>query len=135
MESQKYIIVLLVIIYIILSNYAQRFQYETRNFSMLFSGGVSNPNIQQKVTPNFIGIIVIINFFLLLGIGLLLWYNKNWWVALITIIILFFSSSILQMIFPFPSKRSIYSQMLKESMKGNKIENLQIVNKLMEILK
>lgn len=134
METQQILLIAFALIYLISSLYAQRFQYVTRSFSMYFSNGLTNPAIQKKVTPNYVGLMILINGFLLLSIAFLLWHTLPWYKILIVLIILFFSSSILQMVIPFPSNKNIYSQMLNEAMKGNKIENLRYVNRLMEIL-
>lgn len=134
METQQILLIAFALIYLISSLYAQRFQYVTRSFSMYFSNGLTNPAIQKKVTPNYVGLMILINGFLLLSIAFLLWHTLPWYQILIVLIILFFSSSILQMVIPFPSNKNIYSQMLNEAMKGNKIENLRYVNRLMEIL-
>ena len=134
METQQIVLLSLIVLYIVSSNYVQRFQNETRNFSRLFSDDYSNSDVQQIITPTYVGIIVLLNLVLFIGIGYLLWQIADWWLVIIILIILFFTSSILQIILPFPSKRSIYSQMLKEAMKGNPIQNLKYVNELMDIL-
>ena len=134
METQQIVLLSLIVLYIVSSNYVQRFQNETRNFSRLFSDDYSNSDVQQIITPTYVGIIVLLNLVLFIGIGYLLWQIADWWLVIIILIILFFTSSILQIILPFPSKRRIYSQMLKEAMKGNPIQNLKYVNELMDIL-
>ena len=42
METQQIVLLSLIVLYIVSSNYVQRFQNETRNFSRLFSDDYSN---------------------------------------------------------------------------------------------
>lgn len=128
-----YLIITLAIIYIISSTFTHRFQEMTKQISKNFGNGLPNANIQGKMTPSYVGLLVILNGTILIAIGGLLWYHFTWWYGIIAILILFFGIGFIEMFSPIPNRVNILKIMEKELNK-NRLENFPIIHMINEII-
>ena len=98
----KYLIIFLIFIYIFQSLFTQRFQQITTDFSKKVNDGVVDAEIQVKLTPTYVGFMVMVNYIILLLIAFLLWKINCSWFKVVSIFLLPFLIPFLEVFSPFP---------------------------------
>jgi hypothetical protein len=114
----NYLIIFLISIYIFQSLFTQRFQQITTDFSKKVNDGVVDAEIQVKLTPTYVGFMVIVNYIILLLIAFLLWKINCSWFKVISIFLLPFLIPFIEVFSPFPKHIFLFKIMLKELQKN-----------------
>lgn len=123
----NYLIIFLVFIYIFQSLFTQKFQQITTDFSKKVNDGVVDAEIQVKLTPTYVGFMVMVNYIILLLIAFLLWKIDCSWFKVGSIFLLPFLIPFLEVFSPFPKHTFLFKIMLKELQKN---VNLSIIGTL-----
>ncbi len=123
----NYLIIFLIFIYIFQSLFTQRFQQITTDFSKKVNDGVVDAEIQVKLTPTYVGFMVMVNYIILLLIAFLLWKIDCSWFKVVSIFLLPFLIPFLEVFSPFPKHNFLFKIMLKELQKN---VNISIIGTL-----
>lgn len=123
----NYLIIFLIFIYIFQSLFTQRFQQITTDFSKKVNDGVVDAEIQVKLTPTYVGFMVMVNYIILLLIAFLLWKINCSWFKVVSIFLLPFLIPFLEVFSSFPKHIFLFKIMLKELQKN---VNISIIGTL-----